>query len=90
MPLSTYLPSFVTRLFSSTASVEAGPSQPVVSGQSVEPVRDALERGPSPSRRVVPNSGVQPQIRAPQKVLRFHLHLYRHQNTIPLSKICWR
>ena len=67
MPLSTYLPSFVTRLFSSTASVEAGPSQPVVSGQSVEPVRDALERGPSPSRPVVPSSGVQPQIRAPQR-----------------------
>ena len=67
MPLSNYIPSFVTRLFSTMPPVETPSSPEVVSESSVESPRDSVERGPARRQPVFSSTGVQPRLRRPQQ-----------------------
>lgn len=65
MPLSNYIPSFVTRMFTNTAPVQNADS---ASGQVhpvSQPVRDSVERSPALRQPVVVSSGVESELRAP-------------------------
>jgi hypothetical protein len=67
MPLSNYIPSFVTRLFTSTAPVQAPETTPIAQVSVRAPVRDSLERGPARRQPLVPGSDTQAQLRAPER-----------------------
>jgi hypothetical protein len=67
MPLSNYIPSFVTRLFANSIPHDAASLASDVSRPQREPVRDSMDRGPLRREQVAPNSDGQPQLRAPQR-----------------------
>lgn len=65
MPLSNYIPSFVTRLF--TTAVPPAETTPVAQTPVRALVRDSLERGPARGQPVVSRSDGQAQLRAPER-----------------------
>ena len=67
MPLSNYLPSFVSRLFTNTSQVQGpGPEAPPHVERPVQAViRDSIQRGPAQRQAPTVGSCQEAQLRAP-------------------------
>ncbi|MBT6175650.1 MAG: hypothetical protein HOI23_00285 [Deltaproteobacteria bacterium] len=72
MPLSNYLPSFVSRLFTNTSQVQGpGPEAPPHVERPVQAViRDSIQRGPAQRQAPTVGSGQEAQLRAPERAPR--------------------